>query len=73
MMAKKATHGGKRAGAGRKVASPDGPAIPLVVSVPSGLVDQLGAYMEREQCTRSEAVTRALRGLLGKRKPSAKN
>jgi hypothetical protein len=71
-MAKKLQHGGKRAGAGRKVASPDGPAVIVTVSVPGGLVEALDAYMAQEGCTKSEAVARAIRGLLGKRKPTAK-
>ena len=77
-MAKKKQHGGPRPGSGRPV-SPDGPAVIVSASVPSGLAEQLTAYMEREQCSRSEAVARAIRGLLGKpglrRKttPTAKN
>ena len=72
-MGKKKTHGGKRPGAGRPQASPDGPAQILAVSVPSGLVAQLDARAEKEGWGRSEAVTRAIRGLLGTRKRSAKD
>jgi hypothetical protein len=72
-MAKKATRGGKREGAGRKVGSPEGPTVFVGATVPQGLAEQLAAYAAKEQCSRSEAVTRAIRGLLGKRKPVAKN
>jgi hypothetical protein len=72
-MAKKKQHGGKREGAGRKVASPEGPAVVVAASVPSGLAQALDAYMDREQCSRSEAVTRAIWGLVGKPKRSAKS
>ncbi len=72
-MAKKMQHGGKREGAGRKVASPEGPAKVLAVSVPQGLVEALDTYCNREQFSRSEAVTRAIRDLLGKPKRSAKS
>lgn len=72
-MAKKQQHGGARDGAGRKQASPDGPAVVVAASIPSGLVEALDAYTAKEQCSRSEAVTRAIRGLVGKRKPTAKH
>ena len=72
-MAKAKQHGGKRAGAGRKVASPEGRAVLVAVTVPSGLVEALDAYAAKEQCSRSEAVTRAIRGLVGKRKTTAKS
>ncbi len=68
-MAKK-QHGGKRAGAGRKVANPEGPTVTLAVTVPGALVDELNAYATEQGWNRSEAVTRAIRGLLSKRKPS---
>jgi hypothetical protein len=72
-MAKKVSQrGGKREGAGRKV-GPDGPTATMAASVPQSLLDALDAYAAKEQCSRSEAVTRAIRGLLGKRKPVAKN
>lgn len=71
-MGKKKSHGGKRPGAGRPQASPDGPAVILAVSVPSGLVAELDARAEKEGWGRSEAVTRAIRSLLGKRQPAAK-
>jgi hypothetical protein len=63
-MAKKATHGGKRAGAGRKPASPEGRTVPVTASVPGGLVEDLDALAEKRGWNRSEAVTEAIRGLL---------
>jgi hypothetical protein len=72
-MAKKSNRGGKREGAGRKVSSPDGPTVTMAVTVPGGLLEQLDAYAAEQSWNRSEAVTRAIRGLLDKRKPTAKN
>jgi hypothetical protein len=66
-MAKKKQHGGKREGAGRPT-GPEGPAVTVAVSVPEALVAQLNELAEREGWSRSEAVTRAIRGLLGKAK-----
>lgn len=63
-MAKKQAHGGKRAGAGRKIAHPEGPAVVVTASVPSGLVERLNAVAEKRGWNRSEAVTEAIRGLL---------
>lgn len=72
-MAKKKPHGGKRAGAGRKPETPDeGLAVTMAVSVPSGLLERLDAYVEQQQSSRSGAVTLAIRGLLGSPKRSAK-
>ena len=63
-MAKK-QHGGKRPGAGRKVADLDeGPTITMAASVPSSLVDKLDELAARKAWTRSRAVTEAIRGLL---------
>ena len=66
-MAKK-MHGGKREGAGRPV-GPDGPVITIAASVPGGLVERLDALAADQGWSRSEAITRAIRGLLGKRSP----
>ncbi len=68
MAKKKPQHGGAREGAGRKVASPDGKAIPLVASVPEGLVDGLKAHAAAKGWTVSQAVTEAVRALLGRKK-----
>lgn len=67
-MAKKTTHGGKRPGAGRP-ANPEGPAVTVAVSVPAPLVAQLNELAEQNGWSRSEAVTRAIRKLLGSRSP----
>lgn len=70
MPKKKASQvGGAREGAGRKVAHPEGPTIPLVASVPSVLVDRLMAVAAAKQWNRSEAVTEAVRLLLRKHEP----
>ncbi len=60
-------HGGKREGAGRKQAHPEGPAIVVTASVPSGLVDQMNALAEQKGWNRSEAVTEAIRKLVKRR------
>jgi hypothetical protein len=64
-MPKARQHGGKREGAGRKI-GPDGPVVIVTVSVPKSLVESLDHYMAQEKCSKSEAVTRAIRGLVGK-------
>jgi hypothetical protein len=66
MAKKKAQHGGKRPGAGRKV-SPDGPSVVLTVSVPKSLANDLDAYVKTSEATRSKVVAEALRGLLSRR------
>ncbi len=63
-MAKRQTHGGKRAGAGRKPAYPEGRTVIVTASVPGGLVVGLDALAEKRGWNRSEAVTEAIRGLL---------
>lgn len=65
-MAKKKLHGGKRKGAGRKP-GPDGPTIMVAVTVPESLVAQLDAIAKPNDWSRSEAVTRAIRGFVGRR------
>lgn len=62
-MAKAKTHGGKREGAGRPV-NPEGRTVTIAVSVPGALVERLDAYTTEQGCSRSEAVTQAIRGLL---------
>ena len=63
-MAKKGTRGGKRKGAGRKVANPEGPTMMVAVSVPEALVERLDTLAEKRGWNRSQAVTEAIRGLL---------
>jgi Ribbon-helix-helix protein, copG family len=73
MAKKKSGRGGARPGAGRPLSSPsEGPVVTMAVSLPTKLMDALDARAEQERWTRSEAVVRAIRGLLGKRKPTAK-
>ncbi len=57
-------HGGKRPGAGRKVANPEGPTAVLAVSVPETMIAQLDELAEKRGWNRSKAVTEALRRLL---------
>jgi hypothetical protein len=66
-MGKKKTHGGKRAGAGRKPIDPNDRAIVVAVTVPSELVVELDELREKRGWNRSQAVTEAIRGLLGKK------
>jgi ribbon-helix-helix CopG family protein len=64
-MSKKKAHGGRRKGAGRKLANPDeGRAIPVAAGVPSELVDRLDALAKERGWNRSQAITEAIRGLL---------
>lgn len=69
-MAKKKLHGGKREGAGRKV-GPDGPAVIVAASIPA-LAEQLDGYAREHGWSRSEAVARAIRGLLASPSSAAK-
>ena len=74
MAKKKSGRGGKRPGAGRPLSNPsEGPVTTMAVSLPTGLLDALDARATEEGWGRSEAVVRAIRGLLGKRKRSAKS
>jgi hypothetical protein len=66
-MTKKKVHGGKREGAGRKPANPEGKTVVVAASVPIDLVEQLDERREKEGWNRSQAVTEAIRGLLGKK------
>ena len=63
-MAKAKQHGGKREGSGRKPVNPEGPTVTVAASVPKSLVEQLDEHAEAQGWSRSEAVTRAIRGLL---------
>ena len=66
-MAKKKQRGGKREGAGRKLANPDeGPTLSIAASVPGSLVERLDSLAGQKGWNRSEAVTQAIRGLLAK-------
>lgn len=65
-MATETQHGGKRKGAGRKPASPEGRTKAVTASVPEGLVAQLDRLAEKNGWNRSQAVTEAIRRLLSK-------
>lgn len=65
-MKEKKSHGGKRAGAGRKEKEADKKAAAITVTVPPDLLALLDELREREGWNRSQAVTEALRVLLGK-------
>jgi hypothetical protein len=66
-MAKKKQHGGKRKGAGRKIANPtEGKVTVIAASVPSGLIDELDGLATERGWNRSQAITEAVRKLLGK-------
>ena len=67
-MAKKKQHGGRRKGAGRKPAHPEGRTVTIAASVPSDLVDQLDVFAAQQDWNRSKAITEAIRGLLGAKK-----
>jgi hypothetical protein len=60
-------HGGKRVGAGRKPAHPEGATMLVTVSVPSGLVERLDALAGDKGWNRSEAFTEAVRRILKRR------
>ena len=62
-MAKK-THGGRRAGAGRKLTNPEGRTMTVTASVPEGLLAKLDALAEERDWSRSEAITQAVRRLV---------
>jgi hypothetical protein len=68
-MTKKKKRGGKRAGAGRKVANPvEGRTIPIAASVPGSLVKRLDSLASQKGWNRSETIVEAIRGLLDKQK-----
>jgi metal-responsive CopG/Arc/MetJ family transcriptional regulator len=69
-MAKK-QHGGKRPGAGRKVSHPEGPAVVVTASVPSGLVERMDAVAETKGWSRSATVTESVRLLLNRHERKA--
>jgi hypothetical protein len=65
---KKGKLGGKREGAGRPPANPEGVTMLVAVSVPVALVEALDDLAERKGWKgRSQAVTEAIRKLLGRK------
>lgn len=65
-MAKKAQHGGKRKGAGRKSTNTEGKTVLVAVTVPGALVKQLNAISKKRGWNKSQAVTEAIRELIAK-------
>ena len=60
----KKSHGGRRAGAGRKPVNLEGKTVVIAVSVPSELIEKLDAICEQHAWNRSQAVTEAIRQLV---------
>ena len=61
---KKDARGGKREGAGRKPANPEGITTRVLICVPKTLVDDITSYAASQSISRSAAVTEAIRRLL---------
>ena len=64
MAKRKKQHGGRREGAGRPIADPEGKAVIVAASVPGELAERLDAYAAKKGWNRSKAITEAIRGLL---------
>lgn len=60
----KTQHGGKRAGAGRKLMDPDERTTTVAVTLPMGLLEHLDAVAERKGWNRSQAVREAVQALV---------
>lgn len=67
MAKKKMPHGGRREGAGRPQIGSKYRTRVVAVTVPSELADRLDAYAAKMGQNRSQAVTGAIRGLLGEK------
>jgi hypothetical protein len=65
-MAKKKAHGGKRKGAGRKPVPPSERAIPVAITVPRPLLNELDAMKMATARTRSDLITEAIRQFVAK-------
>ena len=68
MAKKKKAHGGRREGAGRPIADPEGKTVIVAASVPGELAERLDAFAARMTWNRSKAITEAIRGLLGEKR-----
>jgi len=64
MAKKKSRLGGHREGSGRKLIHPEGETTPVTVRVPKTLIAQLDAIAEKQEQSRSEIVSEAIRGFL---------
>jgi hypothetical protein len=71
-MAKSSGRGGFRENAGRKAADPEGAVKTFAVSVPEGLMARLDALASKKDWNRSQAVTNAIRDLVGPPKRTKK-
>ena len=67
MAKRKKQHGGRREGAGRPIEDPAGKAVIVAASVPGELAERLDAHAAKMGWNRSQAVTKAIRGLLGEK------
>ena len=66
-------HGGKRAGAGRKQANKEGPAVTISIAIPESLVADVDKLRESNGESRSAFITNAIRKqLAAAKKRSAK-
>jgi len=66
-MAKKATHGGARKGAGRKAGDlKEGTTQVVAASIPKGLISKLDALAKKNGWSRSQAITEAIRQFISK-------
>lgn len=65
---RKTTHGGRRAGAGRKVASPEGPVEIFSISVPGDLMARFGEATKADGKKISQVITAMIRRYLQRRK-----
>lgn len=65
MAKKKAKHGGKREGAGRKPENPEGRTKIVTATVPESLVEELDEYAAGKDWNRSKAITHSIRRMLG--------
>ncbi|MEX2167946.1 MAG: ribbon-helix-helix domain-containing protein [Pirellulales bacterium] len=70
-MAKKKQHGGKREGAGRRPSNPEGRTIAIAATIPETLVARLDELAKNEGWSRSEAITAAIRKLLGRKRSNS--
>lgn len=64
---KAVSHGGARAGAGRKPGA-DGPTATMVVTVPESLLAELDELAESKGWGRSKAATEAIRAYVGRKR-----
>lgn len=63
----KSSHGGRRAGSGRKIVHPEGKSQKISITVPARLVAAADAWAAAHEATRSEAFTEAVRRLVGRK------